>query len=199
MNTTSSVAAPVARPGKALTPARWIAATFLGWTLGFLLAILLIVGVESVGVRHTQFPLALGMGIGVGFVQARFLYRYLGARWPWLGATALGLAAPFIVMDISRAVGAPLPYSLAIFVALGGVCASIFQWRLLSKITERASLWLLASPVGWVLGGSMVWISERLPRIPSLVGAPLYVGTILGGGIVLGACTARVLREPRSD
>ena len=136
-------------------------------------------------------------------MQARLLFRYRAARGRWLAATALGLAAPFIVTDISRAVGTPLPFSLAVFVAIGGMCASIFQWRLLSKITKRATLWLLASPVGWILGGSTVWINERwLPRIPGLIGALLYVLIVLAGGLLLGACSAPVLgnlREPRSD
>jgi hypothetical protein len=203
MNTNSSVVAPPERRRAAWTPARWIAVTFLGWTAGFLLAILFLVGVESVGIRQTQSPLALGMGAGVGFVQARMLSQYLGARAPWLAATALGLAAPFIITDILRVVGVPLPYSLPAFVAIGGIFASVLQWRLLRKITRRASLWLFASPVGWMLGGSTVWINDRwLPRIPGLVGALLFVLIILMGGVILGACTAPVLaelREPRND
>ena len=168
--------------------------TFFGWTVGFILAILFILVVDSLGVRGTQSPLALGMGVGVGFMQARQLSPNLASRAPWLRATVFGLAVPFILVDLARAFDLPVPYSLAVLVALGGISVSVLQWRILQKVSDRTVLWLAASPPGWILGGSTVWISDQwLPRIPGLVGALLYVAIILAGGILLGACTAPAL------
>jgi hypothetical protein len=202
MNTNSSVVAPPERRSGAWTPARWIAVTFLGWTAGFLLAILFLVGVESVGIRQTQSPLALGMGAGVGFLQARLLSRYLGARTPWLAATALGLAAPFIITDISRAVGVPLPYSLPAFVP-SGASSRAFAVAAPAQDYQAGVHVAVCLTHRLDLGGSTVWINDRwLPRIPGLVGALLFVLIILVGGVILGACTAPVLvelRESRAD
>lgn len=76
------------------------------------------------------------------------------------------------------------------FVVVGGIAASVLQWRSLSRVATNASRWLIASPVGWLLGASSVWVSDRwLPRIPGIVGALLYVGIVLGGGLLLGLCT----------
>ena len=171
-------------------PARWIVGTFAGWTVGFVLSILFIVGVESLGVRETQFPLALGMGVAVGYEQSRMLAPVLRNRWRWFWATALGLTAPFIVMDVVRAFELPLPYSLPVLVAVGGLSVSVLQWRLLRRTLARATPWLLASPVGWVLAGSTVWLADQLPRIPGVVGALMFVAVVLGGGALLGVCTA---------
>jgi hypothetical protein len=42
--------------------------------------------------------------------------------------------------------------------------------------------------VGWTLAASTAAFNERfLPRIPGLIGALLYVGVILMGGVALGA------------
>ena len=193
MNMISSVEGSVERqPARAL-PVRWIVGTFIGWTVGFVLSILFIIGVESLGLRETQFPLALGMGVAVGYQQSRLLAPVLQNRWRWFWATALGLAAPFIVMDVVRAFELPLPYSLAVLVAVGGLSVTVLQWRLLRRAPAHATPWLVASPVGWVLAGSTVYLADQLPRVPGVVGALLFISVVLGGGVLLGACTAPAL------
>jgi hypothetical protein len=183
-------------------PARWITGTFTGWSIGFVLAIMLIVAAESVGLRETQFPLALGMGIGVGYVQAGLLLPYLARRGAWVAATTLGLAAPFLAADVARVIGNPLPYSLPAYVGLGGLFVGFLQWRLLRRLSDRASLWLAASPVGWMLGGSTVAVSDLLfrafrgaPAGWGPIGALLYIAVVLGGGVLLGAVGAAALRR----
>ena len=187
-----AAAAVAIREGPSL-PVRWIAGTFVGWSAGFVLAILFIVAAESVGMPATQFPLALGMGTGVGVMQARVLRPYLGARGPWIAATALGLAAPFIVADLARGLGFALPYMLSAYVALGGLLAGILQWPLLRGLVARAAWWVPASLVGWSLGGATVALNDLLPKTPGLVGALQYVGVVLAGGLLLGSAGAAVL------
>jgi hypothetical protein len=193
MNMITSIEGSVERQPVQVSAKRWITGTFAGWTVGFVLAILCIIGVESIGIRETQFPLALGMGLSLGYEQSRLLKPVLQNRWRWFWATSLGLTAPFIFMDVVRVLELPIPYSLAALVAIGGVSVSVLQWLQLRSVSPRASGWLAASPVGWVLAGSTVWLADQLPRIPGLVGALVFVAVVLGGGVLLGACTAPVL------
>ena len=178
---------------------RWVGVTFAGWTAGFFLAILFIVVVDSMGVLQTQFPLALGMGTGVGYAQARLLSAFLDKRSTWVWATALGLAAPFAIADVANALGRPVPFNLAAYVAIGGVVVALWQWLLLRRVATHSTSWLVATPLGWILASAFVLINDlwlRGPiRIPGIVGALLYVGVVLAGGLVLGLCTAPAARR----
>jgi hypothetical protein len=184
----------VAEP-QGVSSARWISMTFLGWCGGFVLAIALLVAVESLGVREVQFPIALGMGFGVGLLQARVLPPLFGGGRRWVATTALALSAPFMAADLAGALGRPIPFSLAAYVALGGILVGLLQWRFVRSRGARAVWWLAITPVGWLLAGSTVWINEYLlPRTPGIVGALVYVAVVLAGGLVLGAAGAVALR-----
>lgn len=174
---------------------RWIARTFAGWSAGFVLAILLIVVAESIGLRNVQFPLALGMGAGVGQFQSRLTAIHFGVRRRWILATGTGLTLPFLLSDILQIVGRPLPYSLASFVALGGLLTALLQWPLLRRALGRAAAaWVPVTTAGWVSAGSTVWLNEHvLPKTPGLPGALQYIAVVLAGGLILGAAGAVVL------
>ncbi len=170
-----------------------VARTFAGWSVGFVLAIALLVLVEVLGAPTVQFPLALGMGLGVGALQTPVLRRAFPGTRGWVTATALGLSAPFALSDTLQLAGVALPFSLPAHVAVGGVLAAVLQWRLLRGVidrAERAWWWLVVTPPGWLLAGSTVWLNEMLPKIPGIVGALLYVAVVLAGGLVLGAASA---------
>jgi hypothetical protein len=174
---------------------RWIARTFAGWSAGFVLAILLIVVAESIGLRDVQFPLALGMGAGVGLFQSRLTGLHFGVRRRWILATAAGLTLPFLLSDILRMAGRPLPYSLAGFVALGGLLTALLQWPLLRRALGRAAAaWVPVTTAGWMSAGSTVWLNEHvLPKTPGLLGALQYIAVVLAGGLILGAAGAVLL------
>ena len=177
------------------TAQRWITRTFVGWAAGFVLAILFIVTAEGLGLRETQFPLALGMGLGVGLLQSRLTADLFGERRSWIVASAVGLAAPFVVADLAGIAGQAIPFSLTAYVGLGGTMVGVAQWRLLRRHFARAGWWLIASPIGWLGGGFSVWLNEHvMPRTPGLIGALQYVGVVLLGGVVLGAVGAAALR-----
>jgi hypothetical protein len=167
---------------------RWVRASFAGWALGFLLVLLLIAVSGVVGLGSTQFPVGLGMGLGVGAIQGGVTEPLGVRRVRWLRASALGLAAPFIVNDVLQVIWPRLPFSLPLLIALGGLLTGVLQWRLLRGILGRAEAWIVASVAGWSLAGTTVMINERfLPKIPGIVGALLYIGVVLAGGIALGA------------
>ena len=178
---------------------RWILRTFLGWSAGLFLAIALIICVDSLGVTGTQFPLAVGMGLGVGAVQAHLVAPLLRGRRSWIVATTVGLSLPFVAADTLRLAGSPVPYSLAAYVALGGVLAGALQARLLRALPVAGTAWwLVITPVGWLLAGSTVWLNELLPKnVPGLIGAGRYLAVVLSGGLVLGLASAVAWRLMR--
>jgi hypothetical protein len=184
---------------------RWIGASFAGWSAGFVLSILFLVGVESIGIRNTQFPLALGMGFGVGFMQARLLGPRLGGRWKWVLASSAGLAAPFLLMDLFRLFGIAVPFSLAAYVGIGGIVAGALQAGLLRSITSRAGRWLPPAAAAWILAGSTVLIADRLelPGVTGIAAALMFVAIVLLGGVVLGGIQAvalhRILETPERE
>jgi hypothetical protein len=174
------------------TPGRLLVLTPLGWALGIVAGIVLILLVESIGIRGMQTPLVLGVALGLATQQFRALRPVLGAaRGRWLLASCLGLAAPFALADAATLAGRPHPYDLTGFVVLGGVAASVLQWGILRTAVRRSGSWLLASPLGYVAAASTVWLNERvLPKTPGLVGAFQYLAVIAAGGVLLGAFTA---------
>jgi hypothetical protein len=176
--------------------ARWTRATFLGWSLGFAL-ILLFIGLSGmVGLGDSQFPVGLGMGIGVGLLQRRVLAEYLGTGAGWLGASAAGMTAPFVARDIARLLALEIPYALAGSVVVGGLAVGLLEWRVLRRHVTGGASWVLASVFGWALAGSTVVLNDKvLPKIPGVVGALIYIAVILIGGVPLGVITGLVLQR----
>jgi hypothetical protein len=176
--------------------ARWTRATFIGWSLGFALILLFIALSGLVGLGESQFPIGLGMGVGVGWLQGRLLATQLGSNARWLRATALGLTAPFLARDLTKLMGLHLPYALPGAVVVGGLTAGLLQWRVLRAHAARSAWWIPVSMLGWTLAGSTVVFNDKvLPKTPGVIGALIYIGIILIGGIFLGATTGLALRR----
>lgn len=173
---------------------RWMRTTFFGWCLGFALVLAFIALSGTVGLGNSQFPVGLGMGVGVGLLQRRAMAERTGTGTGWLGASVLGLTAPFLARDVARLLGLQFPYTLAGSIVVGGLVVGLLQGRVLHLDVGRAAMWVVASVAGWTLAGSTVVLNERvLPKTPGIVGALIYIGVILTGGILLGAATGLVL------
>jgi hypothetical protein len=108
------------------------------------------------------------------------------------------MGAPFVVFDVAGLLRSPIEYSLPISVALGGVLVGVWQWRLLRGSGPRAALWIPASAFGWSIAGATALNNMFLPRIPGLVGALVYVGVVLVGGVVLGVVGGVTLMATRT-
>ncbi len=174
----------------------WIRATGAGWALGVPFVILLALAGESLRIGPLQFPVGLGMGLGVGFMQGRIVRTLLGAAAPWRWSCALGLALPFLAADLAQQAGRPLPYSLYLAVALGGLTVGIWQARLLRRRFSRAGWWVAASVVGWSLAAGLGAVADGLPRshaVRGIWGALAYLGIVAAGGLLLGVVTGLVL------
>lgn len=175
----------------------WARATFVGWLLGFVLILVLLGVAGALGMGDLQFPVGLGMGLGVGLIQSRRpSLRSAGVAWS--ASSALGVAAPFLVGDLAKVLDHPLPYSLAVYVVIGGVVVGLLQTGLLRRLGLRAGWWALACGLGWSLGAASVLLADHLPRVPGLLGALLYVGVVLAGGMLLGLVQAPVAQRVRT-
>ena len=185
------------------TIAAWIGATWAGWLLGLLLIIGFAVIGDAIGLSGVQSLVGAGMGVGVGFTQARLVRRRLvPAFWPWFRSCAIGITAPFLVTDILNAVGLGVPYSLQLAVTIGGLLAGLMQTRILEKRFRHARSWIVASTVGWLLAAATSGTADMLfqaKQLRGIGGALLYVGVIAAGGLLLGMVTSlplsRLLRQ----
>lgn len=186
-------------PDPALTPFRraWLIATFAGWAIGLIAAIVLIIAVDSVG-PSLLTPLGIGMGVCIGLAQRRPAQRYLNIEKGWTRATLLGVSCPLAVYDILH-VNLTLTLHLATVVAAAGVFTGLFQWLLLRSRFERAWLWIPTSTVAWAIAASTIFFNDKyLPLVPGILGALLYIGVIWLGGIVLGIIGGTALDRIRA-
>ena len=183
----------------------WVRATSLGWLLGIpLIAALALVG-ETVGIGGAQVIVGAGMGAAIGLMQARALRGLLDRRSIWVGSCVAGLGCPFLATDLSNLAGWSFPYSLAAFVAIGGLLAGIWQALILRRRFSRTGSWVVASALGWSFAAGAVAASDFLFTarvLEGILGAVIYLGCIACGGLVLGlptgACIAWMLKRERS-
>jgi len=130
----------------------WVRACFFGWLIGLAIVILLsLVGNLLTGgfEADVQFMVGLGMGAGVGYMQARALARWLNRPNQWTAASTVGMGALFVVRDLVVVSGHALPYSLPLYVLVGGAIAGFWQGRLLRRASAHAGLWPIAAVIGW--------------------------------------------------
>ncbi|MET0645331.1 MAG: hypothetical protein ABW208_01845 [Pyrinomonadaceae bacterium] len=170
----------------------WVRLTWLGWLLGVPLVVVLALVAEAVGVGGVQAIVGAGMGIGVGLMQGRLIRRLLDRSAAWLCSCAVGLGAPFMLTDVSKAAGWDIPYSLLASIALGGLVVGVWQSLILRSRLRRTGWWVVGSALGWTLAASTSSIAESLQRSQSLRGlwgALAYLGIVAAGGLVLGAVT----------
>lgn len=175
---------------------RWVRATWAGWVLGIpLIAALALLG-EAIGIGGVQVLVGIGMGTGVGWMQGRVIRSVLNRIAPWVWSCIVGLGVPFGVVDVAKALHWNLPYSLYLSVALGGLIVGTWQTALLRSHVRNAGWWIAGSILGWNLAAGMVAIADALFRshsIRGLAGLLIYLGSIAGGGLLLGLVTGAVL------
>jgi hypothetical protein len=175
---------------------RWIRATWLGFVLGVpFIAVLALLG-EAIGIGGAQGLVGAGLGLGVGFLQARALHGVLDRRGRWIWSSVVGLAVPFLAIDLARLAGWTLPYFLLICIALGGLIAGGWQAAILRTRFQGTAVWILASTGGWALAGALALYADSLSASRALRGgwgALAYLGMISIGGLAVGLVTGVAL------
>jgi hypothetical protein len=174
----------------------WIRATWLGWLLGIPIIIALALIGEAVHIGGVQFLVGAGMGTGIGLMQGLVVRRILHKSFQWICACIVGLAAPFLLTDISKLVGWNLPYSLPVAIGLGGLIIGTWQALILRSRFRQTGWWIVASILGWTLAAGTSAIADSLPRthaIRGIWGAVVYLGLVAVGGLILGIVTGLCL------
>lgn len=119
-----------------------------------------------------------------------------GLAWPvaWLMFAMVAEGIGVITWTRNAATGSTLTGFAS--EAMGGALLGIMQWCVLRRKYSRAGWWVLATALGWALGGPVgqaVFRGLNAPSV-SLSGALVYLG--IGGvafGLVNGAVTGVVL------
>ena len=177
---------------------RWIISTFLGWILGFLVILILAVGLDSIGIGNLQFFIGAGIGTGVGFMQWRTIRSFVNNK-KWIWYSAFGLTIPFLIFDLLNIlnffhVG---DYGLPLSTGLGGLIVGSLQFLILKDVSQKATLWILGSFIAWILAAFTVFFTSYTKALISnnFVGFAINIILILGGGVVLGITTAVLLKK----
>lgn len=139
---------------------RWLRATSWGWLLGFVLILLGARVGDIIFAGELQFIVGVGMGAGVGYAQGRVARAWLGSPRRWWVASTLGMGALFIIHDLFVSAGVHFPFSLPLYVVVGGLFVGFLQWHLLRAFSARANWWVPACGIGWGLPAGAIALGE---------------------------------------
>lgn len=170
----------------------WLVANSMGWMIGLVLVITLALLLDLVG-GNAQFIVGVGMGAGVGYMQGRFLEPWVDSVRLWTLASTVGMAAPFLLWDVSGPSGLAWLFSLPVCTGIGGILVGVLQWRRLRHGSARAPWWIPSCFVGWTLPVGFIALND-LGILPPPWGELLSLGAIFLGGALLALVTARPLR-----
>ena len=180
----------------------WVLASTVGWAVGGTVGVAL-GGELSMGLAVTGY---LGVAVGVtmtGALQWLVLRGQVGGAAWWMVASVVGAALVgilavvlgWVVGVVGRLVGGAAwganwgpdwsadpggDVGFVVAVAAGGTVLGVLQWLVLRRQVARAGWWVLASSVGWVMGGLASGITNTTAGWAVL-------------GIVYGAITGIVL------
>ena len=171
---------------------QWVRATWVGWLLGIPLIIVLALIGEAIGIGGAQFLVGAGMGIGVGLRQGRVMRSMINKSAPWIWSCVVGLAFPFLLIDVSKIFGFDLPYSLQYSIAFGGLIAGLWQALLLRSRFHQTWSWVAMSALGWTLAAGTAAMADyisKLRLLHGIWGALAFLGIVAVGGLVLGLVT----------
>jgi len=142
------------------------------------------------------------LGLLIGVLQYLLLRRYLPRMVWWIPATVLGWALPLLLGLASvgwlPALAIDPVWSGALGFALIGASIGVCQWLVLRRRIHRATLWVLASILGWGMSGlvSGETISSQLDVIALALLPPTAVS--LAWWLLLDKLPTRNLRSTDS-
>ena len=209
---TTDRAAPPGRPsGRRALLRQWVAATWLGETVGFLLpTVAVLAGADDPGDLLAAVVLvAAGAGEGavLGWAQAGVLRRVLPGfpRRGWVLRTAAAAAAVWAVGLTPAALGGAVgewPVALQVAGGLAGgalllTVLGVAQWSVLRRLVPRSARWVGWTAAAWLAGLAVftavttpLWQPGQEPVVVALVGVvggcamAATVAVVTGWGIV---------------
>ena len=174
---------------------RWILFSTLGWLLGIALGIFFSSVFESIHVQG-QFPLAMGVAMGVGFMQWVLIRKYTPITLSWMWMLVAGLTLPFLPFDLLPFFSDWKPESyIVIAVAIGASLSGFLQYKFcLAPINARSTRWFLFSLAGWVVAAAFVFlVFSTIKGIPRLLAVFVAFANLISGGPILGWITGKFM------
>jgi hypothetical protein len=186
---------------------QWVLASMVGWAAGWALFGTFADGLARFNPLGLQIGHLFGWMVGgavIGMLQWLVLRRQIDlAAWSIL-ASSIGLTAGFIA---GYALGGP-PFDFLLAFTLVGLVNGIVQWLALRQQVERAGWWIVASCVGFALGGAVAvgvalavgdavdaGLGGGIPAFAAILTIIGFVGGAVGGAIS-GSVLARLLPHP---
>ena len=168
---------------------RWLLGNALGWLLGVVLVVILALAFETIGTSN-QSIVGLGMGAGVGLMQAWALGEHIEDRARWVWASALGMLVPFVGWDLAAIFDLAEFMSLPLCVAIGAPLVGAVQARCFRS--PRRAWWVGLSLLGWALPVTAVALGDWT-ALPLWLRIGCSFGGMFGGGLLYGVITAKPL------
>lgn len=166
----------------------WVLASMVGWAVGGPVG----VSLGSPGsLILTGYLAVTGGGIVAGVLQSLVLQRQVGESswWVLVGHIKASGVVGVVISVVSVLVDPDVGWVVG--VGLFGTVLGTLQWVALRRYVTGAGWWVVASTLGWVLGGPATVIVG-----PTRAG---YVGwAVLGTvyGVVTGSMLVWLLRQP---
>jgi hypothetical protein len=192
-----AVAVGPAAPRRAIF-SRWLAATSLGFLLGYLAAR----ATRNLGLTPLTPLSAAPRWLFSGLVAAALLSRLLGPVLPRARTWVVVTGAAFALAGPIAAIPSAEPMSYGITWAVGGALIGTIQWLALRRMAGRPRWWPLTTLIGFGAGGltygsGFYLVPEDFSR--SLASIILWVLTgfvtaVVTGGALAG--TRRVSADP---
>jgi hypothetical protein len=181
---------------KPLSKLTWIWFTTAGWFAGFAFTLLIGLPLEALGIGN-QSMIGIGMGAGVGLLQALLLRRYGISGKIWFWTSFIGMSIPYILFDLLAEKIKMRPEEvLPIITAIGSLLMGVLQYNFqVALISKNSKSWIVVNCVGWTLAHILLNALDfnfiKQLNLPVFFNVLLAVVLIMGGGPVLGLITSR--------
>ena len=136
---------------------RWIAANFIAWPLGVLLAIILSHLVVNIfHPEETNLIVGLCVAFSIGFAQWLIIKRLVRTTFLWFVVPSIGIGLPYGLMIMQVEAGNDLPLLLdtegifmAVILFICGAIVGLIQSQLIFINRFKPYLWILLSGLSW--------------------------------------------------
>ena len=189
-----------------MTRVKWVREIYLGWLTGTVIVIGLMYLSAWLGVPPNQTIIGMGLGLTIGYAQAKCLNNLIGNQLVWIGTTVVGLSAGFLIWDLLRPALDNLPdiFSMQISAATAALVAGALQFTQISGRKAVTLMWVPINVLAWSIAAFFVTASDLFPTsVEGVTAFILAVVLILLGGLALGVTTApvfmRIVAENRRE
>lgn len=177
---------------------KWFRNTLIGFCIeNFFLSMLYSAFGESA--KYYQFPIAILLGAGIGYMQLRTLRSLYNLNMNWMLMYMFGLFVPFILLDLAEhKFNWWFPFDIINTIKMGGggLCVGIAHARILKNIGYKSSVvYAVANAVSWLGIAVFANVNNHVQSSISYdFGLFLNLISVCFMGIVLSGVSALAMR-----